>query len=124
MISTIAALDHQEAADLVAEALDSGVRHRIGVAQVASANVAKPECRAWCEAMLIELFNDEDADVRNETAACFSRLPDEALERYVFRTYQQHQNDEWTSRSLDLIDRLCLESMPGTGSEFEQFDRL
>ena len=178
-LASIAALDHQEAADLVSEALDSGVRHRVGVAQVASANVAKPECRAWCEAMLIELFNDEDADVRNETAACFSRLSDESLERYegligsfceskafsggalwlmraleespgrlpgitcmvcerslespsgdafevaklVFRTYQQHQNDEWTSRSLDLIDRLCLESIPGTGSEFEQFDR-
>ena len=178
-LASIAALDHEEATDLVAEALDGGVRHRVGVAQEASANVAKPECRAWCEAMLIELFNDEDADVRNEAATCFSRLPDEALERYegligsfceskafsggafwlmhaleespgrlpgitcmvcerslespsgdafevaklVFRTYQQHQNDEWTSRSLDLIDRLCLESMPGTGSEFEQFDR-
>ena len=178
-LASIAALDHQEAAILVAEALDSGVRHRVGVAQVASANVAKPECRTWCEAMLIELFNDEDADVRKETATCFSRLPDEALEHYggligsfceskafsagafwllhalekspgrlpgitcmvcersletpsrdafkvaklVFRTYQQHQNDEWTSRSLDLIDRLCLESIPGTGNEFEQFDR-
>ena len=178
-LASIAALDHEEAADLLAEALDSGVRHRVGVAQVASANVAKPECRTWCEAILIKLFNDEDADVRKETATCFSRLPGEALEHYegliasfcdskafsggafwlmhaleespgrlpgitcmvcqralespsgdafevgklVFRTYQQHQNDEWTSRSLDLIDRLCLESIPGTDSEFEQFDR-
>ena len=28
----------------------------------------------------------------------------------VFRLYQQHPNDEWTKRALDLIDRLCLEA--------------
>ena len=43
--------------------------------------------------------------------------------KLVFRTYQQHQNDEWTSRSLDLIDRFCLEGIPGAGDEFEQFER-
>ena len=31
--------------------------------------------------------------------------------KLIFRTYQQHQNDEWTSRSLALIDRLCLEGI-------------
>ena len=43
----------------------------------------------------------------------------------IFRTYQQHQNqnDEWTSRSLDLIDRLCLDRIYGAGEEFEQFER-
>jgi hypothetical protein len=43
--------------------------------------------------------------------------------KLAFRTYQQHQNDDWTSRSLDLIDRLCLEGIPGTGAEFEHFER-
>lgn len=41
----------------------------------------------------------------------------------VFRTYQQHQSDEWTSPSLDLIDRLCLEGIIGTEDELDQYDR-
>ena len=43
--------------------------------------------------------------------------------KLIFRTYQQHQNDEWTSRVLDLIDRLCLEGIIGIGDEFDEFDR-
>ena len=43
--------------------------------------------------------------------------------KLIFRTYQQHQEDEWASRTLDLIDRLCLEGDPSLGSEFEEFDR-
>ncbi len=44
--------------------------------------------------------------------------------KLAFRTYQQYQNDpEWTSRTLDLIDRLCLRIYADVGSEFEQFDR-
>ena len=46
-----------------------------------------------------------------------------AVAKLIFRTYQQHQNDEWTSRALDFIDRLCLDGYPGVGSEFEEFDR-
>ena len=43
--------------------------------------------------------------------------------KLIFRTYQQHQNDERTSHSLDLIDRLCLEGIGDAGREFEQFER-
>ena len=43
--------------------------------------------------------------------------------KLIFRTYQQHQDDEWASHTLDLIDRLCLEGDPSLGSEFEEFDR-
>lgn len=43
--------------------------------------------------------------------------------KLVFRTYHQHQDDEWTSRTLNLIDRLYLEGYPGVGAEFELFDR-
>ena len=43
--------------------------------------------------------------------------------KLIFRTYQQHQNGEWTSRALDLIDRLCLEGIIGIGDEFDEFDR-
>ena len=46
-----------------------------------------------------------------------------AVANLIFRTYQQHQNDEWASRALDLIDRLCLDGYPGIGSELDDFDR-
>ena len=43
--------------------------------------------------------------------------------KLTFRMYQQHQKDQWTSRSLDLIDRLCLEGIADAEEEFEQFER-
>ena len=181
---------HESAAALVDEALHGSARHRHGVAQVAAANIADPESRAWSERMLTALFDDDDAGVRRAAASCFRRLRDQALDEYgdllatfcnssayqedtssilhalensrhrlpgttcmvcekffdrfadeardirtgraanahtiaklIFRTYQQHQSDEWTSRSLDLIDRLCLEGIDHVGGEFEQFER-
>lgn len=190
-LAGIAALEHGEsAADLVEEALGGSAKHRLGIAQVASANVAQPECREWCERRLRGLFNDEDEDVRQEAATCFRYLKNDSLETYgelilafcdsrgyqedsfsvlhmleqslgrlpgitcivcekfldrfsgdandirsrrygdsrtvaslIFRTYQQHPNDEWTGRALDLIDRLCAESIADAGKEFEQFER-
>ena len=189
-LASLALLMGQNAEDLVEEALHGDARHRLGVAQVASANIAIPECRRWSEAKLVALFNDDDADVRGEAASCFRQLKDEALDTYgtliaafcdnrafredsfwilhmleeslsrlpgttclvcerfldrfsdeardirtsragdtytvtkiVFRTYQQHQNDEWTGRSLNLIDRLCLEGLGDAGSYLDQFER-
>ena len=189
-LAGIASLILECAAGLVDEALQGDARHRLGVAQVAAANIAAPEYRAWCEATLAALFDDDDSDVRREAASCFRQLQGEALdtheyliatfcdskafqedsfsifrtleeslgrlpgmtckvcERYlarfadeardirtsravdtpivvklIFRTYQQHQDDEWTSRSLDLIDRLCLDRIHDAGREFEQFER-
>ena len=189
-LASIAALIRERAADLVDEALRGDAPHRLGVAQVAAANIAGPEYRAWCEATLVALFDDDDSGVRREAASCFRQLQDEALDDYgdliatfcdsrafqedsvsilymleaslgrlpgmtckicekffdrfadeardirtrrandtrtvarlIFRTYQQHQNDEWTFRSLDLIDRLCLDRIHDAGREFEQFER-
>ena len=79
-LASIAALGDKSAADVVDEALRNGARHHLGVAQVASGNIAVPECRAWSEAKLIALFNDADADVRSEAASCFRHLPDETLD--------------------------------------------
>lgn len=190
-LAGIAALVHGEsAADLVEEALRGSAKHRFGIAQVASANVAQPECRDWCGQQLCALFNDEDEDVRQEAATCFRSLKDDSLEAYgelilafcdsrgyqedsfsilhlleqslgrlpgitcivcekfldrfsddandirsrrygdsmtvaslIFRTYQQHPNDEWTGRALNLIDRLCAERIAEARGAFEQFDR-
>ena len=190
-MASLAALDHERAAYLVAEALRGDQSQRLGVAQVAAANLGVPECRAWCEAKLTVLFDDCVAEVREKAASCFNRdgIGTQSLASYVelitafcdsnefadgafwllraldksrerlpgmtcmvcerildrsseardigtgryadvytvakliFRTYQQHQNDEWASRSLDLIDRLCLVRRPEAVGEFEQFDR-
>lgn len=41
----------------------------------------------------------------------------------VFRLYQQHPNDEWTKRCLDLIDRLCLEAPVEASRALADFER-
>jgi len=45
--------------------------------------------------------------------------------RLVFRTYHQHREDEdaWTRRALDLIDRLCLEGIDDVRKELDVFER-
>lgn len=41
----------------------------------------------------------------------------------VFRTYQDHLNDDWAKRALDLIDRLCLASDGGARERLKEFER-
>ena len=187
---SLAFLSDQDAGDLVNEALHGSSGQRLGIAQVAAANVTLPECCGWSEESLHMLFNDEDPKVRNAAASCFREIKDEDLDAYedlieafcnsrafheesfgilqlmetslgrlpgmtclvcekfldrfadeardirtaraadapslvklVFRTYQQHPNDEWTPRALALIDRLCLEGIGDAGQQLEQFDR-
>ena len=187
-LACIGALHHESAADLAKEALRGDARCRLGVAGVASANIGDPECRVQCEAMLVRLFADADAEVRRQAALCFSSLPDEVLDtcgnliaafcdspafeeaafwllhalersrerlpgttcvvckkylgrladtdsrtghladahtivKLIFRTYQQHQNDEWTAPALDLIDLLCIEGIADAGDDLEKFER-
>ena len=55
-LASLALLMDQSATDLVDEALQGSARHRLGVAQVASANIAVPEYRRWSEGMLITFF--------------------------------------------------------------------
>ena len=78
---------------------------------------------------LIQALEESRGRLPGMTCMVCNRLLDHAstdtfaVAKLIFRTYQQHQNDEWTSRSLDMIDRLCLERYAGVGSEFEEFDR-
>jgi hypothetical protein len=70
-----------------------------------------------CE-KFIERFGDEARDIRT------SRMGDAyTVIKLLFRTYQQHQQDKWTSTALDLIDRLCLESIQGVDDGFRAFER-
>ena len=81
-LSSLALLMDQSAADLVDRALGGSCHHRLGVAQIASGNIAISECRRWSEEMLAELFNDDDRAVRSKAASCFRQLKDEVLETY------------------------------------------
>ncbi len=70
-----------------------------------------------CERFL-ERFSDEARDIRT------SRMADaHIVVELLFRTYQQHQQDEWTATALDLIDRLCLESIGDVNEGFRAFER-
>jgi hypothetical protein len=189
-LAGLSALHRERAGDLDREAATGSAPQRRGLAEVAAANIASDECRAWCEGHLTLFFNDADEEVRKEAAACFRHLSDESLELYeplimafvdsvsyrddsmsilhllensvrrlpgitcvvcekflerfsdeardirtsrmgdattvtqlIFRTYHQHQDDEWTGRALDLIDRLCLEAIGDAGKEFDAFER-
>ena len=172
--------NHDEAENLVKEALRRDSSQKIGVAQVATGNIRYEEYRSWSEQQLLRLFNDDDSEVRQEATRCFHslkgqppqtyedliikccdslafkeashfifsfleesphRLPgitytvcEKYLERFgdrsngsnvaklILRTYQQHQNDEWTSKCLDLIDRMCLERIYGIWSGLDEYE--
>ncbi len=73
---------HTDAEDLVEEALCGNVSQRLGVAQVASANIGNNDCRSWAEQKLLLLFNDPDSKVRGEAVECFHRLQEQSLESY------------------------------------------
>jgi hypothetical protein len=189
-LASVAALSHENAADLVRQALTGGPSQRLGVARVASQNITNAQCWVWCEKHLLTLFDDADHEVRHEAAACFRQLEGEPLETFealitsfcdstayqddsfsvlhvladsvhrlpgttcivcekflarfsdeakdirmgragdvltvtklIFRTYHQHQRDEWSPRCLDLIDRMCLEGIHDVRSGLDEFER-
>ena len=190
-LASLAALyQHNEAEDLVEEAIRGNASQRRGVARVASANIGRKDCRSWAEQKLLLFFNDRDSEVCQEAARCFGRLEGQSLEFYedlinkfcdsaacqknsfsllhaleesshrlpgitymvcekflkrfsdeardihtgralditfvpklVFRTYHQHQSDEWATKCLALIDQMCLERIYGIGKELDEYER-
>ena len=70
-----------------------------------------------CE-KFIDRFADEARDPRSDRHA--DALTVATL---AFRTCWQHQDDEWTSRALNLIDRLCLERIGDAQAALEAVER-
>jgi len=70
-----------------------------------------------CEHFL-QRFGREASDIRTHRALEGYRMP-----KLAFRIYHQHQRDEWASRALDVIDRLCEESVGETFAQLQEFDR-
>jgi len=81
-LASLAVLYRKNASNLVKEAMTGSPSQRMGVAQVASSNIASAEWREWCERQLFKLFDDEDREVRGETANCFRQLYGKSLEDY------------------------------------------
>jgi hypothetical protein len=100
-LASIAALHHADTGTLDEEAMAGNSKHRLGVAQVASANISTDDYRDWCEKRLVVLFNDEDPEVRREAATCFGYLGDATLESYgslisTFCDSRSFQEDSFT----------------------------
>ena len=83
LASIAALLGHGDAEALVDEALRGDPSQRLGVAQVASANVGKAEYRQWAERKLLLFFDDDDSKVRQEAATCFGHLESQSMETYA-----------------------------------------
>ena len=189
-LACLATFDDEGARGLAVEALQGDSRQRLGVAEVAAANIGAPACHQWCEDVLKGFFADADVEVRKLAASCFRQIPEDRLDacgdligafcrspayeddsfsllfrlkdararlpgmtclacdsflarfsseardmrsvkaanafmvvELAFRVYQQHQNDEWTSHALNLIDRICLEGLDGAAEGLENFER-
>lgn len=60
-------------------------------------------------------------DRPSETGEGVRHLHDVA--NLVFRTYQHHQNSEWATRALSLIDRLCMAGDGSARRHLEEFER-
>lgn len=70
-----------------------------------------------CEKFLAR-FSDEARDIRTRRAGDVHTVA-----KLIFRTYQQHQRDEWAPRCLDLIDRMCLEGIQEVRTGLDDFER-
>ncbi len=63
-------------------------------------------------------FSDEAKDFRTQRGGDVCTVA-----KLIFRTYQQHQRDEWAPRCLDLIDQMCIEGINDVKSGLEEFER-
>ena len=66
----------------------------------------------------LERFSEQTKDMKSSRA-----LDAYTLAKLVFRTYQQHQKDEWSNPALDVIDQLCLTRLAGTTEQLNSFER-
>ena len=124
LASIAALLGHNNAEALVEEALHGHPSQRLGVAQVASANIGHVEDRQWSEQKLLLLFDDDDSEVRREAATCFRYLESQSLETYEhlidnFCNSTAYQEDSYSL--LHTLDQSTYKLPPITFVAFEKF---
>ncbi len=85
VLACLARLYHEAADPLAGAALSGDESCRLGACEVAKSNLLHSQCRAWCEPVLLRLFDDNSKAVRTEAARCFWHLwhsPETPLTNY------------------------------------------
>jgi len=101
----LASLSMEEAGPLADSCLSGTKAHRLAAAEVFVANLRSAHFREICENALIQLFYDEDAEVRKEAGKCFFHF-EEDLGDYVRLVNSFIQSPAFGSGSHDLIRSL------------------
>lgn len=70
-----------------------------------------------CE-KFVSRFSEEANDIRTSRAGDVHLVA-----KLLFRTYHQHERDNWAARCLDLIDNMCLEGIQGVAKGLADFER-
>ena len=79
----LASLTIEEALPMGQQCASSSKPIRLGPAEVYATNLKVSTLRAECEAMLAQLFDDSDADVREAAASCFRHFSGRDLMEYA-----------------------------------------
>ena len=104
--SCVASLSTEEALPLGRQCASGSKPLRLGAAEVYAAYLKASALRAECEAMLVQLFNDPDSEVREAAASCFRRFTGRDLGEYVDLVRRYIESPAFTTRLNPLIKAL------------------
>ena len=104
--SCVASLTTEEALPLGRQCASGSKPLRLGAAEVYAAYLKASALRAECEAMLVQLFNDPDSEVREAAASCFRRFTGRDLGEYVDLVRRYIESPAFTTRLNPLIKAL------------------
>ena len=102
----LASLTIEEALPMGQQCASSSKPIRLGAAEVYAANLKVSTLRAECEAMLAQLFDDSDADVREAAASCFRRFSGRDLVEYAYLADRYIASAAFTTQINPLITAL------------------
>ena len=101
--SCLASLTIEDALPLGQQCAAGSKQLRLGSAEVYAANLKVSTLRAECEAMLAQLFDDPDKDVREAAALCFRRFSGRDLLEYIDLAGHFIQSAAFTTQVNPLI---------------------
>ena len=104
--SCVASLTTEEALLLGRQCASGSKPLRLGAAEVYAANLKASALRAECEAMLVQLFNDPDSEVREAAASCFRHFTGRDLGDYVDLVHHYVESPAFTTQVNPLITAL------------------
>ena len=102
----LAALLTPDARDMAEACLNGSENQKIGAAKVMAANFHTAEFRQFCEKELVSLFNDTNAQVRDEAARCFSKLKGNQIQEHTNLVNQFVSSTAFQHASFSLLTSL------------------